>query len=1469
MNGILPHSAEQFVQDHRRKKLWQQVVTGMACIVVFCTVYALILPAITLEKVDCEIPEHEHTLGCYTQITTLEETVPVCTPESLAIHEHTIDCYDPAGNLICGQADFVLHRHTDECYTEDGELWCTLPEITVSDLDPDLYTDTPWDSPDGTEDDELSASEKHIHTAACYEKMYDILVCDLDEDGHQHTEDCYDADGALVCGEEERQGHIHTEDCYLWNEVLTCSLTGDEAEEPEFEAEPEENSSGHAVDGVTLHRHTAACSSADGQLVCGKLEVYEHQHTENCFELQEVPVDPDELTCTLEEDGTHTHGPLCYGQWELTCTLEEHIHGTDCEAPDGEMDADTDETDPDDPDSTGDADETGPDETDPDQTQDQDGAPEDTGRETVYLCGLKEHLHDDYCYNTSGELTCTLEEHTHSAGCVPLEGEPSGNDPDAEDQQAAQAAALLLEALPTRTEAEETLSAWDRVTAPEDYRLAVQQLQTQAEEARLAYDLLTPEQQALIPSAALDRLTALEELLLERNAPDAPVLTDDSAYVSTLTVTGSESNSVENASGAKTVCTGDTVTYHFLARTESYTAEAFREGRVSLEFVLPLAEEQAAFDLAALDWLEEYRLTTQTRTLGDSETTCQVLTGFRLLSDADGSGSAVPGGFTASVPITVLEMEPGESLSLQISAAMEYNQWDGECPTHLAEEKLTVSTDAYTISLPAGELQATYQKLCARVEALECLGELDNADCAEAEALLDDLQQALDEGLLTDVEHTALHRRVFSLLYGSDPDTVAEAAVGDNWMLLRDSGWFEEYSYAEAGTAYALRRTADAGLLALDEDPQTAADDTQPPSGQRQQINDPGGTKTSSDNSVAVSKTIQGTELENVFDITLKVQTTQNMAEITTEPDMAVVIVMDISNTMKSNFGDGTRYEAAMLAAEEFLDNFAANNSMGISKVGYVAFNTDGHKIFDLQPCTSTEQAKVLKNTMRTVTGNIINQNGYGNWNNPNKFTNMEAGLAVARDMLAGATNENKYVIFLSDGFPTTYIKSGYTGHVPIHEVSDDTHNYIRDDLYPEKPFTYGTNYSDRGAVKAREMATSMKDSGITIFSIGVNVSGQSLEAYITQSEREIFSTMDRTSATYDIGGTGTGYFESWLRDKIGSGYYYDSTDSAGLSDAYEKIFKEIKHKVEASSAADWVAADPLPNMTGSNTSTVEFIGFYDKTSTLATGDLSGAHEKEAENTAAFEIIDKTIRWDLKKSGYTTSINGSTTTYTYQLVYRVRLQNEASGFVDSIVYRTNDTTTLTYRTVSGIDGNLTISPPKTVDFPIPSVYGYLVDLTFTKVDTEGKFLAGAEFALTHDIDTCGRCRGDAKTSVSVPEQTVVSGENGTVTFDDVPSGHIYTLRETKAPDGYALTGTVYTVAVAYDQIIVTYTDADGKIVTWAENDYKVVNQVYYELPSTGGPGTLLYTAGGLLLTGAALLLLYHYTKRRKEDIVSS
>mgnify|MGYP003219146321 CR=1 FL=1 len=65
-------SAEKYTKVHKRKRLRHRVVTVLAGVVVFCTTYALILPAITLEK-QCDIPEHTHTDACYAQVTSVEK----------------------------------------------------------------------------------------------------------------------------------------------------------------------------------------------------------------------------------------------------------------------------------------------------------------------------------------------------------------------------------------------------------------------------------------------------------------------------------------------------------------------------------------------------------------------------------------------------------------------------------------------------------------------------------------------------------------------------------------------------------------------------------------------------------------------------------------------------------------------------------------------------------------------------------------------------------------------------------------------------------------------------------------------------------------------------------------------------------------------------------------------------------------------------------------------------------------------------------------------------------------------------------------------------------------------------------------------------------------------------------------------------------------------------------------------------
>lgn len=351
--------AEKYTKVHKRKRLRHRVVTVLAGVVVFCTTYALILPAITLEK-QCDIPEHTHTDACYAQVTSVEKRVPVCSAETLEIHRHTADCYDADGNPTCGYADFVVHSHDSRCYDETGNLWCPLPEIEAHRHTADCYAlpeeHTHAEGCYTSVRGDLVCGE-HVHTDACYTETA-VLACGLEEsEEHQHDENCYETSRELTCGIDS--DHSHTDACYEWEQVLSCDLPTEPAEDAQpvlVCTKPE----------IVLHRHTSDCFDADGNLICGQTQILEHRHSDACFETVAEPVDTGTLTCT---DTAHVHTARCYGTWELVCGQEEHTHSEACK-------------------------------------------PE----ETVF-CGKDAHTHGEACRDENGELVCGTEEHTHSLAC--------------------------------------------------------------------------------------------------------------------------------------------------------------------------------------------------------------------------------------------------------------------------------------------------------------------------------------------------------------------------------------------------------------------------------------------------------------------------------------------------------------------------------------------------------------------------------------------------------------------------------------------------------------------------------------------------------------------------------------------------------------------------------------------------------------------------------------------------------------------------------------------------------------------------------------------------------------------------------------------------------------------------------------------------------------------------------------------
>lgn len=354
--------AEKYTKVHKRKRLRHRVVTVLAGVVVFCTTYALILPAITLEK-QCDIPEHTHTDACYAQVTSVEKRVPVCSAETLEIHRHTADCYDADGNPTCGYAEFVVHSHDSRCYDETGNLWCPLPEIEAH-----RHTAGCYALPEGHTHAEGCYTSvrgnlvcgEHVHTDACYTETA-VLACGLEEsEEHRHDENCYKTSRELTCGIDS--DHSHTDACYEWEQVLSCDLPTEPTEDAQpvlVCTKPE----------IVLHRHTPDCFDADGNLICGQTQILEHQHSDACFETVAEPVDTGTLTCT---DTAHVHTARCYGTWELVCGQEEHTHSEAC-------------------------------------TQNE--------QEETVFCGKDAHTHGEACRDENGELVCGTEEHTHSLAC--------------------------------------------------------------------------------------------------------------------------------------------------------------------------------------------------------------------------------------------------------------------------------------------------------------------------------------------------------------------------------------------------------------------------------------------------------------------------------------------------------------------------------------------------------------------------------------------------------------------------------------------------------------------------------------------------------------------------------------------------------------------------------------------------------------------------------------------------------------------------------------------------------------------------------------------------------------------------------------------------------------------------------------------------------------------------------------------
>jgi fimbrial isopeptide formation D2 family protein/LPXTG-motif cell wall-anchored protein len=172
---------------------------------------------------------------------------------------------------------------------------------------------------------------------------------------------------------------------------------------------------------------------------------------------------------------------------------------------------------------------------------------------------------------------------------------------------------------------------------------------------------------------------------------------------------------------------------------------------------------------------------------------------------------------------------------------------------------------------------------------------------------------------------------------------------------------------------------------------------------------------------------------------------------------------------------------------------------------------------------------------------------------------------------------------------------------------------------------------------------------------------------------------------------------------------------------------------------------------------------------------------------------------------------------------------------------------------------------------------YTYGFKIFKYTGENTPLAGAEFslkkkdggdeALKFNIDNNNNYVYDPADTDN-EDAKLVSDDNGYVNIWGLDAG-TYTLEETKAPDGYNLLADTIDVTITpkvKDGIenadcTVSLTGADGALTEVDGYTVEVLNTTGTQLPGTGGMGTTLFTAGGLLILCAAGAFLYFNRKR--------
>ena len=180
-----------------------------------------------------------------------------------------------------------------------------------------------------------------------------------------------------------------------------------------------------------------------------------------------------------------------------------------------------------------------------------------------------------------------------------------------------------------------------------------------------------------------------------------------------------------------------------------------------------------------------------------------------------------------------------------------------------------------------------------------------------------------------------------------------------------------------------------------------------------------------------------------------KTKTVYHHSEVTTKteqavsPDTAVVLVIDISRSMDSDFSGSSRMQAAKNAAKAFVNAYVTNAGSAKRWISIVMFGLNAEAVdFDSSRWSTQYWIDAADDDNKETVLDKIEELSTGN----NSGTFLTGGLTIANNLftksslnssISTVANANRYAVVLTDGAPTavknddnsdTYIRGKYVG---------------------------------------------------------------------------------------------------------------------------------------------------------------------------------------------------------------------------------------------------------------------------------------------------------------------------------------------------------------------------------------------------------------------------------------------------------